>query len=182
MGETLNPTAPEFNPNNYIPIPVAVGIPYPYPPYAVTPPPHLSTTPTRSILLSPAPPTPETDLRKDLSAFGEVRAVQTDSFRNGVITVHYYDLRHAETAFAAIRTHHVTCAAYFNPLSYSHIFSTPPPPPPPGLVAGVPLWAHYVLSDAQNQGTLVVFNLDEDDFSSNQLKQVFEAYGIYLFI
>lgn len=176
MGETLNPTAPEFNPNNYIPIPVAVGIPYPYPPYAVTPPPHLSTIPTRSILLSPAPPTPETDLRKDLSAFGEVRAVQTDSFRNGVITAHYFDIRHAETAFAAIRTHHVLCAAYFNPLSYSQIFPTPLPPPPPGLVAGVPLWAHYVLSDTENQGTLVVFNLD-DDVSSDQLRQVFEAFG-----
>ncbi|MCI68876.1 terminal ear1-like 2 protein, partial [Trifolium medium] len=64
MGETgiiatLNPTAQEFNPTNNIPLTIAVGVPYPYQPYAVTPPPHLSPIPTRSILLSPVPPTPE---------------------------------------------------------------------------------------------------------------------------
>ncbi|WJX33562.1 hypothetical protein P8452_21757 [Trifolium repens] len=179
MGETgiiatLNPTAQEFNPTNHIPLTIAVGVPYPYPPYAVTPPPHLSPIPTRSILLSPVPPTPESILRKDLGAFGEVRAVNTDSFRHGIITAHFYDLRHAETAFTAIRTHHVHCVSYFNPLSHHQFYSAPPPPP--GLVAGVPLWAHYVHSDAENQGTLVLFNVD-DNVSANHLRRVFEPFG-----
>jgi hypothetical protein len=181
MGETgiiatLNPTAQEFNPTNHIPLTIAVGVPYPYPPYAVTPPPHLSPIPTRSILLSPVPPTPESILRKDLGAFGEVRAVNTDSFRHGIITAHFYDLRHAETAFTAIRTHHVHCVSFFNPLSHHQFYSAPPPPP--GLVAGVPLWAHYVHADAENQGTLVLFNVD-DNVSANHLRRVFEPFGIH---
>ncbi|XP_058781576.1 protein terminal ear1-like [Vicia villosa] len=186
MGETginvpyprnLNPTAQEFTPTttNPIPLSVAVGVPYPYPHFAVTPPPHLSTLPTRSVLLSPVPPTTESDLRKDLQAFGEVRAIQTDSFRYGIVTAHFYDLRHAQAAFTAIRTHHVHCVSFFNPMSQPQ-FHPAPPPPPPGLVAGVPLWAHYVFSDIQNQGTLVVFNLD-DDVSPEKLRQVFEPFG-----
>ncbi|XP_027337577.1 protein terminal ear1-like [Abrus precatorius] len=177
MGETgiilrfpLDPTAQEFTPTNLCypyhypyappPIPLPLPLPLPYPP--PFPPPHLSTAPTRSLLLTPLPVITELALKTQLQHFGDVRALQMDSLRHGFVTVHFYDLRHAETAFAAIRMHH---SPQFHPA-----------PPPHGLVAGRPVWAHYVLSDAQNQGTLVVFNLDPD-VSAENLRRVFEPFG-----
>lgn len=187
---TLNPTAEEFTPANHIPVtvPVAVGVPYPcFPAGNFSSPSHLSTSPTRSLLLTPVPLTSESILWRDLEKFGNVRAVQTEALRYGIVTVHFYDLRHAETAYTAIRTHNVHYTSFFNSVSHPQLYAPPPPPPPPGLVAGCPLWAHFVLPaasdafpDAHNQGTIVVFNLDSN-VSAHHLRQLFETFGISLF-
>ncbi|KAK7306181.1 hypothetical protein VNO77_44107 [Canavalia gladiata] len=171
---TLDPTAEEFRPTHICyPIPVAVALPYPPPlsPYVTPPHPHLSTSATRSLLLSPVPIITESALRTQLQVFGDVRALQMEALRHGIVTVHFYDLRHAESAFAAIRMHHAP--------HHPQFFASPSSP---GLVAGRPVWAHYVLPscnalpDGQNQGTLVVFNLDAEASTEN-LRRVFEAFG-----
>ncbi|TKY47702.1 terminal ear1 [Spatholobus suberectus] len=169
MGETgivvrfpgsLDPRAEEFRPTFASPI-QWYAFPFPLPP-----PPHLSTSSTRSLLLTPVPITTESALRTELEVFGDVRALQTEALRHGIVTVHFYDLRHAETAFAAIRMQH----------HYPQFY------PVPGLLAGRPVWAHYVLPasdalpDAHNQGTLVVFNLDPN-VSTENLRRVFEPFG-----
>ncbi|XP_057431434.1 protein terminal ear1 homolog [Lotus japonicus] len=175
-GTTLDPKAKEFTPTNtntnHIPII----------PLAVTPPAKLSTSPTRSLLLTPVPLTTESALRRDLEPFGDVRAVQMEHLRHGIVTVHFYDLRHAEAAFTAIRTLHMHCASFFS--HHPHLYYyTAVHPPPAGLIAGRAVWAHYVvptpsaaLPDAHNQGTLVVFKLSPD-VSTQNLRRVFEPFG-----
>ncbi|RDX88837.1 Protein terminal ear1, partial [Mucuna pruriens] len=176
MGETgiivrytgsLDPRAEEFRPTypiSWYPLTLPLPLPLPVPPPPPPPPPHLSTTSTRSLLLTPVPITTESALRSELEVFGDVRALQMEGLRHGMVTVHFYDLRHAESAFAAISTMH-------------HY-----PPPQfitgPGLVAGRPVWAHYVLPspDTHNQGTLVVFNLDAN-VSTLNLRRLFDPFG-----
>ncbi|KAJ1422700.1 Terminal EAR1-like, RNA recognition motif 3 [Sesbania bispinosa] len=102
-----------------------------------------------------------------------------EALHHGIVTVHFYDLRHAQNAFTAIRNQHMHCASFFN--SPPQFYSAPPPPPV-GLVAGRPVWAHYVipasntLLNGHNQGTVVVFNLDID-VSTENLRQIFEPFG-----
>lgn len=61
-------------------------------------------------------------------------------------------------------------------------FSPPLPPPAPGLVAGRAVWAQFAFPvtvgfpDGNNQGSLVVFNLNSD-VTIGKLKQVFEPFG-----
>ncbi|BAT86562.1 hypothetical protein VIGAN_04422900 [Vigna angularis var. angularis] len=176
---SLDPRAEEFRPsmNNPviqcqwypIPLPLPLPLPLPFPhPLPPPPPPHLSTSSTRSLLLTPLPFTSDSALRAELQAFGDVRALQTEALRHGILIVHFYDLRHAESAFAAIRSmhHHFPQVA----------------PASPGLLSARPISAHYVLPssssipDAHNQGTLVVFNLDPH-LSTDHLRRVFHPFG-----
>ncbi|CAJ1853823.1 unnamed protein product [Sphenostylis stenocarpa] len=195
MGETgiivrfqgsLDPRAEEFRPTITnpiihcqwyplpLPLPMPLPLPLPHPlPLPPPPPPHLSTSSTRSLLLTPLPLTSDSALRAELQAFGEVRALQTEALRHGILTVHFYDLRHAESAFAAIRSMH-------------HHFPQFPPAAAaaPGLLSARPISAHYVLPsssstalpDAHNQGTLVVFNLDPH-LSTDHLRRLFQPFG-----
>ena len=122
-----------------------------------------------------------------------------EALRDGIVTVHFYDLRDAETALTAIRRQHMQhqtrlrnhyaslfkARTTFSPTSGAASPPSPPlPPPARGLIAGRAVWAQYVLPacnavpDGQNQGTVVVFNLDSE-VSAENLKRVFEAFGIF---
>ncbi|KAK7280941.1 hypothetical protein RIF29_08523 [Crotalaria pallida] len=178
--------------------PVAVGLPYgaPHLSYSPPPPPNLSTSPTRSLLISPLPndllfAISESLLRRELEVFGDVRGVQMENLlTNGAVTVHFYDLRHAETALTAIQGQHMMHQArlrnyyMFKAAGTSSPFPSPPPLPPPerGVVAGRAVWAQFVVPacnavpEGQNQGTIVVFNLDSD-VSAKNVRELFEAFG-----
>lgn len=158
-----------------------------------------STTPTRSLLLSsvPAELVSESTLRRELEVFGDVRGVQMERVLEGIVTVHFYDLRHAEAALMAIRKQHMQQQTrlrnYYASLLKSRnsvleagcyaLAAAPLPPPARGLLAGRTVWAQYVVPahnavpDAQNQGTIVIFNLDSE-VSPETVRQTFEAFGM----
>ncbi|KAD5317192.1 hypothetical protein R6Q59_032524 [Mikania micrantha] len=217
---TLNPTAQEFRPTypNHLhppgtyysyaypynfnnpprPLPVPVPVHVPLNPPSLPPP---STTPTRSLLLSSVPSdVSESIIRRDLELFGDVRAVQMERVRDGLVTVHFYDLRQAIEALHEIQEQHMQqqyrLRKHFDALTllspenyapsyayHANSFSLPPfPPPAPGLVAGRAVWAQFTFPvaagfpDGNNQGTLVVFNLNSD-VTAGTLEEIFEAYG-----
>ncbi|GFZ21196.1 terminal EAR1-like 1 [Actinidia rufa] len=154
-----------------------------------------STAATRTLLLSSIPTdVSESEVRRELEVFGDVRAVEMKRLRDGIVTVHFYDLRCASVASAEIRRQHMQQQSRLrrhfdavlarNSVYEAHNLVTPPPPPPPapGLIAGRAVWAQFMIPtgenvpDGHNQGTLVIFNLDPD-VSTSSLKQVFVAFG-----
>ncbi|XP_071695642.1 protein terminal ear1 [Rutidosis leptorrhynchoides] len=173
------------------------SLPLPLPP--PLPPP--STTPTRTLLLSSVPSdVSESLLRRDLEIFGDVRAVQMEKIRDGIVTVHFYDLRQSVEALHEIKEQHMQhqyrLRKHFEALtllspdnyvpSYNLVnnsyLSAPSPPPAPGLISGRAVWAQFTypvaagLPDGYNQGTIVVFNLDSD-VDAGTIKEIFETYG-----
>ncbi|XWS22710.1 hypothetical protein CRYUN_Cryun29cG0059400 [Craigia yunnanensis] len=146
---------------------------------------------TRTLVLTLAPcDVSESKVRKELEVFGEVRGVQMERVREGIVTVHFYDLRHAERALKEIREQHmqqqtrilnqyVAADAGCEP---GEINACSPLPPARGLIAGRAVWAHFIIPasnavpDGNNQGTVVVFNLDPG-VSTSKLKDIFQAYG-----
>ncbi|KAH9606169.1 hypothetical protein KSS87_014484 [Heliosperma pusillum] len=207
----LNPTAQEFYPtpqhqhqhqhqNAVVSFPHFPYLPPPLPPppppfYLHAPPsptylppsiPPPSTAPTRALLLSAVPPqTSESTLRRDLEPFGDVRAVQMERIRDGIVTVHFYDLRSAHAALDSIRNQHMQHQHRLR-IHFStpfHVIDTVPlPPPGPGIVSGRVVWAHFTIPvthafpDGLNQGTIVIFNLDPN-VSAPSLKNVFKVFG-----
>ncbi|KAE9587792.1 hypothetical protein Lal_00022043 [Lupinus albus] len=201
----LNPTAEEFIPTNPIhfppatvfTVPVAVGVFYgtPHLSYSTLqqppPPMNLSTSSTRSLLISPFPSNlfiSESLLRRELEVFGDVRGVQMENLLiNGTVTVHFYDLRHAETALTEIQSQHMMQQArlrnyYYYGNGSLNTASPPVPPPARGIVGGRAVWAQFVVAacndviDGQNQGTIVVLNLD-CGVSMKNVRQIFEPFG-----
>ncbi|XP_010511735.1 PREDICTED: LOW QUALITY PROTEIN: protein terminal ear1 homolog [Camelina sativa] len=184
----LNPTAPEFlpatnlNPNPipffiptriYFPLPPPPPPPPSYPSFFHLPPPHLlpptSVAPTRALMLLPVPGNvTESSIRQDMELFGEVRGVQMERADEGIVTVHFYNLRTSQIAFNEIRYRHMQHQLHFTAAR--------------GLVFNQPVWAHFVfpqlnaVPDGNNQGTLVVMNL-EPTVSSTTLRHIFQAYG-----
>ncbi|XP_010250941.1 PREDICTED: protein terminal ear1 [Nelumbo nucifera] len=163
----------------------------PQPPPSLLPPP--SATVTRALLLSSVPTdVNETTLRREVEVFGVVRAVQMERLQEGIVTVHFYDSRHAQAAMMEIREQHMQQQSrlrqYYNSLLNQNLWidvensAAPMPPPARGLIAGRAVWAQFTVPtptigpDGQNQGTLVVFNLDSGVSASN-LKEIFEAFG-----
>lgn len=154
--------------------PFCYGEPLPYPPPAHIPStPQPPLLPTRSLLLSFFPPeaaaaVTESSVRRQLEIFGDVRGVQMERRCEGTVIVHFYDLRHAETALAAIRLQQQT--KLLNP-------------PARGVAYGCDVWAQFTLPardavpEGQNQGTVVVFNVDWD-VEPETLRQIFEDFGI----
>ncbi|GLT86560.1 hypothetical protein SLE2022_046940 [Rubroshorea leprosula] len=151
-----------------------------------------STAATRSLLLSSVlSDVSETLVRRELEVFGEVRGVQMERVLDGIVTVHFYDLRDAERALKEIREQHMQqqtrlknhymSLATLGPGGESNAFP-PQPPPARGLVAGRAVWAHFVVPSCNavpsgnNQGTVVVFNLDSA-VSSSELKENFQSFG-----
>ncbi|XP_027099341.1 protein terminal ear1 homolog [Coffea arabica] len=155
--------------------------------------------PSRALLLSMVPAdVSESTVRRELEVFGDVRAVQMERVRDGIVTVHFYDLRQAQEALAAIQEQHMQQQfrlrrhydAVFAQNSVglnllpppSQLLLPPLPPPARGLIAGRAVWAQYTvpvastLPDGNNQGTLVIFNL-EPEVTPTYLKQIFEAFG-----
>lgn len=161
------------------------------PSYHALPPP--SSTPTRTLVLSSvAGDVSESSVRRDLEVFGEVRGVQMDRADEGIVTVHFYDLRHAEMAFKEIREQHMQlqtllgnqCCGFVlqkncdgQSPSSSFVSQTAR-----GLIAGRPVWPQFIVPccnavpDGNNQGTIVVFNLDSG-VSSSSLREIFQAFG-----
>ncbi|XP_076889946.1 protein terminal ear1 homolog [Bidens hawaiensis] len=199
---TLNPIAQEFRPTCINPSPYYAHT-YPYnfntqpppPPPVVHFPPPLpppSPTPTRTLLLSLVPSdVSESLVRRDLEFFGDVRAVQMDRVRDGIVTVHFYDLRQAVQALHEIQQQHMQqqyrLKKHFENCFGNSYLSPPPPllplpPPAAGLVSGRAVWAQFSFPvaggfpDGNNQGTLVVFNLNPD-VTTGMLKGIFEAFG-----
>ena len=169
--------------------------------------PPSSAAATRAVVLSSVPrEASETSVRRELEAFGEVRGVQMARLTaDGIVTVHFYDLRHAETALREIRDQHMqhqnrlrnhyssTCSLLMmqnSPAAAAAASLLPPPPVPPpalGLISGRPVWAQFVIPpsnavpDGHNQGTVVIFNLDPE-VTASTLKDIFQEFGIYLYL
>lgn len=165
----------------------------------------VSSVATRSLVVSSVPcDVSETMVRRELEAFGDVRGVQMERVHEGIVIVHFYDIRHSERALREIRDQHMQhqCRLrnYFNNNSNNnrflfsnsgaqfHDFPLPRPSPAPGLIAGHAVWAQFVVpaSNAvpagKNQGTIVVFNLDST-VSTSCLREIFEAFGIiYIYL
>lgn len=178
---------------------VSVGFPQyqaisPTPPPAVylvpqpaLPPP--STVATRSLLLTSVPSeVSETLVRRELEVFGEVRGVEMERVLDGIVTVHFYDLRGAEWALKEIREQHMQQQSrlrnhYLGFVTIDGDACLPQPSQARGQIAGRAFWAHFVIPasnavpDGLNQGTVVVFNLDPA-VSSSQLKEIFQAFGV----
>ncbi|KAL2547087.1 terminal EAR1-like 1 [Forsythia ovata] len=157
--------------------------------------PPSSSSPTRTLLLSMVPTdVSESTVRRELEVFGDVRAVQMERLREGVVTVHFYDVRDAQQALLAIQEQHMQqqcrLGRHYDALLQAQNNSIPlmpiplPPLPPParGLISGRVVWAQFtspvtsVLPDGNNQGTIVIFNLDPQ-VSTVNLKEIFEAFG-----
>lgn len=149
------------------------------------PPPAFS--PTRTILLTAVPPdVSEPLVRRELEIFGDVRAVQMERISEGILTVHFYDLRVAHAVLNAVRDQHMQhqyrLHIYYNSFFAPNIRDPPPPPPPssaPGLILGRPVWAQFSIPDhdaCQNQGSLVVFNI-HSAVSDLALKEIFQTFG-----
>ncbi|XP_022131403.1 protein terminal ear1 isoform X2 [Momordica charantia] len=147
----------------------------------------LSPCPTRSLLLSAVPSdVSESVVRRDLEGFGDVRGVQMERIGDGIVTVHFYNLRHAERALREMRIQHSLRQKQFrNDHSWfpQNNFG-PPPRLARALIGGHPVWAEFVIPasntavpDGNNQGTVVVFNLDSD-VSASTLKEIFQRFGL----
>lgn len=126
-------------------------------------------------------------LRRDLSAWGPIREVDFFNRQQGLVTVHYYDLRHAKAALTDIQEQHMMhqrkMRNYFR-FPHEGLLSGAPISAK-GLIGGSVVWAQYTTPfthqpDGLNQGTLVVFNLDSD-ISMDTVRSVFESYGMYRF-
>jgi hypothetical protein len=130
-----------------------------------------------------------------MAPFGDVRAVDSLALASeGVATVHFFDLRAAERAVAAVREQHMRRQCLLSQ-HYAAMGAWPPqqqPPPPPvdwpqddglglGLVLGQAVWANFAagcsLPDGgPNGGSLIVLNC-LPDVSLSELRQAFQAYG-----
>lgn len=165
---------------------------------AVRPPvPPSSAVATRALLLSSVPSdASESAIRMELEAFGEVRGVQLEKLCDGIATVHFYDLRHAEMALREIRDQHMQqqsrlrnhYAALFmqNSSCEEHNLAAslplPLPSPARGLIIGHVVWAQFVIPatnavpGGHNQGTIVIFNLDLE-VTASTLIDIFQAFG-----
>lgn len=152
-----------------------------------------SMTPSRTLLLSSVPTdVSESTVRRELEVFGDVRAVQMERVRDGIVTVHFYDLRHAQAALVEIQDQHMQqqcrlrkhfdAVLTHNSLYEPANFTVPLPPPARGQISGRAIWAQFMIPvtvgypEGYNQGTLVLFNVDSQ-VPTNYLKEIFEAFG-----
>ncbi|OMO60328.1 hypothetical protein CCACVL1_24241 [Corchorus capsularis] len=187
----------QFHPPLPAPAPLPLPTPYVTASMAVAPQPPLpppTAAATRAIVLTLVPcDVSESKVRKELEVFGEVRGVQMERVGEGIVTVHFYDLRHAEWALKEIREQHMqqqtwvrnqfvaAAAAGFEPGEINAC--APLCPSARGLIAGRAVWAHFIIPasnavpDGNNQGTIVVFNLDPG-VSTSKLKEIFQAFGL----
>ncbi|CAN6848821.1 unnamed protein product [Brassica oleracea] len=144
--------------------------------------PFQSKSPTRSLSLISVPrDATESTVRRDLEVFGDVRGVQMERISEGIVTVHFYDLRDAKRAVREICGRHMQHQAKVG--GSGSVWSLPSSSSPVrGFVSGRPVWAQFVVQATSavpngcNQGTLVVFNLNPE-VSSIALRQIFQVYG-----
>ncbi|CAD5324169.1 unnamed protein product [Arabidopsis thaliana] len=186
----LSPTEPRvFTFFNIPPHPMMFSPPPPQPP---PPPPRPcfngvsaaqrlplpSNTPTRSLSLISVPrDVTESTVRRDLEVYGDVRGVQMERISEGIVTVHFYDIRDAKRAVREVCGRHMQQQA-----RGGSVWSSPSTSSARGFVSGRPVWAQFVVPATSavpggcNQGTLVIFNLDPE-VSSITLRQIFQVYG-----
>ncbi|XP_010682354.2 protein terminal ear1 [Beta vulgaris subsp. vulgaris] len=185
------PLPPFFTDVIYTPPPLTSSYHVSLPPTTSFIPPSIppaACSPTRGLLLTAAPSdVSESLVRRDLEIFGDVRAVQMGRVSEGILTVHFYDLRAAHAALNAVREQHMQHQNRLR-IYYSSILAPmqnhnpPNPPPAPGLIAGRPLWAQFTIPsttafpDGHNQGTLVIFNLNPN-VSAHHLRDIFQVFG-----
>ncbi|KAL1202157.1 Protein terminal ear1 [Cardamine amara subsp. amara] len=182
--KNLNPTAPEFlpstNPNPFpFLIPTRIYLPLPPPPPPPPPPylsfcplPPISMIPTRAVVLLQVPPNvTESSLKRDMERFGEVRGIQMERADEGIVTVHFYNLKHSQRAVNEIHDLHMQ--------QQQEHFTTATTR---GLISGRLVWAQFVfpnlkaVREGNNQGSLVILNL-EPTVSSTTLRHIFQLYG-----
>lgn len=151
--------------------------------HAPIPPP--AAGPTRAVLLRPVPcDVSDMSIRREMEVFGQVRWVQMERACDGIVTVHFYDLRHAEKALTEIREQYMQHQAR---LRNHYAASSGPPDPFPSrsVFTSSDVWAQFVIPvhsafpDGHNQGTIVIFNLDSA-VTTSTLKQTFQAFGILI--
>ncbi|KAG2264316.1 hypothetical protein Bca52824_071395 [Brassica carinata] len=142
-----------------------------------------SNSPTRSLSLIYVPRNvTESTVRRDLEVFGDVRGVQMERISEGVVTVHFYDLRDAKRAVREICGRHMQHQERLGGSKGGSVWNSPSSSTARGFVSGRPVWAHFVVPATNavpggcNQGTLVIFNLDPE-VSSTALRQIFQVYG-----
>ncbi|KAM0984268.1 protein terminal ear1-like [Malus sylvestris] len=178
------PYAPFSAPAAYVSAGATVCAPLPPPTAAAT----------RAVLLNGvSSDVSEGTVRRELEGFGEVRWVQMERACDGIVTVHFYDLRHAERALREIREQYMQqedrIRNHYAALSFTTATSPLPPPifplpfpPGRGLIAGQAVWAQFVFPalkavlDGHNQGTIVIFHLDPA-VTTSALKDIFQAFG-----
>lgn len=116
--------------------------------------------------------------------------------REGLVTVHFYDVRDAQAALVAIQEQHMQQQFrlgrhYEAVMSHAAPLMAVAPPLPPqtarGLISGRVVWAQFItpvtagLPDGNNQGTLVIFNLGSV-VSASSLKGIFQEFGMPMII
>jgi hypothetical protein len=190
------------------PMPMAMPVPVPPPQTVAIPqqfgihmPAPVATAavdgpPSRAVVLSLLPPhAPEAEVARAMAPFGDVRAVDSLALASeGVATVHFFDLRHAERAVAAVRQQHMRqqcrLSQYYAATAAAAAWPAHPPPAWDwqqddgfGLVLGQAVWANFAAAstlpdDGANRGSLVVLN-SLPDVSLSELRQAFQAYGTH---
>ncbi|XP_010514256.1 PREDICTED: protein terminal ear1 homolog [Camelina sativa] len=199
----LSPTEPRvFTFFNLPPHPMMFSSPPPPQPQPLPPPrpcfsgvsaaqrpPTPSNSPTRSLSLISVPrDVTESTVRRDLEVFGDVRGVQMERISEGIVTVHFYDIRDAKRAVRDVCGRHMQQQARLSGSSGGgggggNVWSSPSSSSSArGFVSGRHVWAQFVVPATSavpggcNQGTLVIFNLDPE-VSSIDLRQIFQVYG-----
>jgi hypothetical protein len=220
-GNLLDPSAQEFYPSLPYPVPPVPVLPPPlpppfpqfyYPPVPIVvpqPPPVLpppaqyvqptwvtdDAVPTRGVVLSMVPRhVSDHDVRSSMECFGAVRAVDVSALgTEGIVTVHFYDLRSAQAAFTEVREQHVRQQSRLGQL-----YGVPVPLAPwdwteagsggamgRGLICGQAVWAHFAVGGTEfgindsNQATLVVVSPLPAGISLHTLRETFETFGMY---
>lgn len=143
----LDPAAQEFypssqfalhNPQNYNPYPPPP--PSPFPSHYVHPPQSAAddNPSSRAVVLSMVPPhVTEPSITHSMMAFGGVRAIDTNFLSSeGIVTVHFYDLRSAQVAVAEVREQHVRQQSRLGQQFYGFFPAAPPQIGGRGLIEG----------------------------------------------
>lgn len=189
----------------YYPPPLPIVPPPPPVPVPVLPPPaeYVRPTwvtddavPTRGVVLSMVPRhVTDHDVLSSMEFFGAVRAVDMSALgTDGIVTVHFYDLRSAQVAFTEVREQHVRQQSRLGQLYGVPVPVTPWDWPEAGttstaigrgLICGQAVWAHFAVGsgelgiDDSNQATLVVISPLSSGISLHTLRETFESFGMY---
>ncbi|KAI3795943.1 hypothetical protein L1987_38604 [Smallanthus sonchifolius] len=178
----LDPTAQEFRPVTYV---YYSFHPPPVPAFIIPALPPSSLVPTRALLLSYVPTNvSESTVRRELEVFGDVRAVQMERLRDGIVTVHFYDLRQATEALNKIQEQHMQQQRRLRQHFHALTLAAPPPLPQParGLLCGRVIWAQFAfplaagLPDRYNQGTVIITS--DSNLSIGDVRDAFEGLGV----
>ena len=164
------------------------------------PPPPPAPDPTRMVVLSCVPTdVSEAAVRMEMEGFGEVGGIEMERLRDGIVIVHFYDLRHAEEAVTEIQEQYMQQQTRlrrfyeYDALLFGHLglerqsLVVPVPFPARGLIAGRAVWAQFSAPESttptpdghNHQGTLVVSNLDSK-VSPAKLKEILQNFGMFI--